>query len=358
MPVAPALSIEIASRHQAHLERLKTGDVREYRELFAAMERDILGRLAGDVTEWSRVRLEGQLAAIQTAMRAQYSGEMLRQWRDQIGELAAYEAGFELRALEQVAPTYNFTLPSDTQIVAAVYSQPLQVRGSDGGKLLEAFYSDWTDAGTQQVVGTIRRGFAQGQTTPEIVRELRGIGGVFERNRRGFETLTRTALQHAAMTAREQTWQANDDIVTGVRWTSTLDNRTSTQCRSLDGQVFPINSGPRPPAHPSCRSSTVAVLDERFSILEEGATRRTRDPETGDVDYIGARTTYYQWLKRQPAEVQNSIIGPTRGKLLRDGGLSAQRFAELQLDRRFMPLTLREMRELDPVAFSRAGIEV
>jgi hypothetical protein len=50
------------------------------------------------------------------------------------------------------------------------------------------------------------------------------------------------------------------------------------------------------------------------------------------------------------------VIGPTRGKLLRDGGLSARRFAELQLGKTFEPLNLKEMRKLDPLAFRRAGL--
>jgi hypothetical protein len=36
--------------------------------------------------------------------------------------------------------------------------------------------------------------------------------------------------------------------------------------------------------------------------------------------------------------------------------LSAERFAELQLGRNFEPLTLDQMKSLDPVAFSRAGM--
>ena len=59
----------------------------------------------------------------------------------------------------------------------------------------------------------------------------------------------------------------------------------------------------------------------------------------------------------QPAKVQDSIVGSTRGKLLRDGGLSAGRFAELQLGKRFEPLTLDEMRQLEPIAFHKAGLD-
>ena len=157
-------------------------------------------------------------------------------------------------------------------------------------------------------------------------------------------------MQHVASTARFQTWDANADLLTGYQWVSTLDSRTTQQCRSLDGQKFKLGEGPRPPLHIGCRSTTVADLDDGLDFLDEGATRSSL---TGPVD---ADLTYYQWLKRQPAAFQDSAIGPKRGKLLRAGGLSAERFSELQLDRNFQPLTLAEMRQLEPQAFARAGI--
>jgi hypothetical protein len=38
-----------------------------------------------------------------------------------------------------------------------------------------------------------------------------------------------------------------------VQWVSTLDGSTCIECASLDGETFPIESGARPPDHPSCR---------------------------------------------------------------------------------------------------------
>ena len=99
------------------------------------------------------------------------------------------------------------------------------------------------------------------------------------------------------------------------------------------------------------------MLDDDLQLLDCDGTRRDRDPETGQVGEVGAQTTYYGWLKRQPAEVQDSIIGPQRGALLRNGGITTERFRELQLDRNFEPATLEKMRELEPAAFERAGLD-
>jgi len=49
-------------------------------------------------------------------------------------------------------------------------------------------------------------------------------------------------------------------------------------------------------------------------------------------------------------------LGPVRGKLFRDGGLTAERFAALQLDKNFKPLALDQLKELEPLAFERARL--
>jgi len=121
-------------------------------------------------------------------------------------------------------------------------------------------------------------------------------------------------------------------------------------CRSLDGQVFKIGKGPTPPAHPNCRSTTTAVLDDKYSFLREGGTRASQDGPVSNT------TTYYSWLKDQPYNDQVDILGENRAKLLRDGGLSSDEFARLQLDKNFEPLTLDEMRRMEPEAFEKAGI--
>jgi SPP1 gp7 family putative phage head morphogenesis protein len=286
--------------------------------------------------------------------RQKYDDEILPELDRQIKGLAVYEAGFEVRNLQEVVPTYNFILPAESQIMAAVMAEPLSVSGPDKGKLLDSFIKDWSAGQITRTTNTIRAGYVQGRTTPEILRELRDDVGPI--TSRGLEGLVRTSLQHCATQAREQTWRDNSDIVKRVQMVATLDGKTSPICRAIDGQVFPMDSGPRPPFHPNCRTTVVAVLDSRYAFLSKGATRRERDPETGKVGYAPADETYYEWLKRQSPEFQASVIGPARAKLLNDGGLSAQRFSELQLGKTFKPLTIEQMRKLEPLAFERSGI--
>ena len=77
------------------------------------------------------------------------------------------------------------------------------------------------------------------------------------------------------------------------------------------------------------------MLDDAFDILDKGATQASKGEEGGQQ--VSADLTYYEWLKTQPAGFQDAAIGPVRGKLLRNGGLSADRFSELQLGQNFQP---------------------
>jgi len=122
----------------------------------------------------------------------------------------------------------------------------------------------------------------------------------------------------------------------------------------MDGKTFEIDKGPRPPIHINCRSSIVAVLDDKFKSLRAGATRSARGPD--GVESISAKDSYYGWLKQQPKGFQESAIGPVRAKLMNEGGLSAKKFGELNLSNQFKPLTLAEMKKLEPTAFEKAGI--
>jgi len=353
--------VEQSTRHQVYIERLKTGQANQFAAFLLLIDKSIRQRLGDkDLTEYSRARLERLLLSVESDLSAIYS----RHWDELRGgliDLSAYEAEFEARSLNAVgAGAFEAVIPASAQVWAAVTAAPLSVRGADGGKLLEPFVKDWSAAEVKRVSGAIRQGYFEGMTTNRILQMVRGTrangfrDGILAISNRNAETIVRTAVQHVASVAREETWKENGDIVKQVRWSSTLDSRTSQTCRSLDGRLFPVDKGPRPPIHPNCRSSTTAVLADRFAFLNDNATRFSRS-ENG-VEFIDANETYYSWLKRQPAEFQNNALGKSRAKLLRDGGLTAERFAELNLGRQFKPLNLDEMRRLEPTAFERAGI--
>lgn len=368
MAANPAL-FDATVRHAVLLEQLKANEVAKFAPFLKELDRKIRAKLSDpDITEYNRKRQEKLLEQIDSIILALFS-RFTDQLQLDLVDLAMYEAQFEASSLNNaaavatantsVAVTFEAVLPGAAAIKAAILTNPLSVRGVDGGKLLETFIQGWTQTERQRVVGAIRQGFFEGQTTTQIIQAIRGTkaqqykDGILAITDRNASAVVRTAVQHVASQARNETLKANSDVVTEVEWVSTLDSRTTPQCKTLDGQRFPVDAGPRPPIHINCRSTIVPIT--KFSkLFSQGATRSSKGAEGGKQ--VSASLSYYEWLKTQSSAFQDQALGKARAKLFRDGGLSAERFSQLQLDRNFSPLNLEEMRKLEPLAFERAGI--
>jgi len=206
-----------------------------------------------------------------------------------------------------------------------------------------------------RLANQIRLGYFEGKTTTQMASMLRGLAsnqyrdGALAMLAQSAEVMAKDAFQLATGAGKLATMQANE--IDKYEWVSVLDNRTSSRCRALDSKVFTVGKGPLPPLHPSCRSTVSPVIPDR--LRDDLADVGTRNTETGPVD---SGTSYYTWLKQQDTEYVESVLGPSRTALLLKGDLTADRFAALQLNRNFEPLTLDEMRKIEPLAFKKAGL--
>lgn len=341
---------DIVTRHQVYLERLKAGYIKDYGVAIRGADKAI-----GEVLKALRVESLGELTRKQlkellTALReaqAPYYAKAMENLTPNFIALAAAEVVFEEKLVSTLSQA---KLRSVANAYAAALRQPI----SATGELLEPFLTDLSAREIKRVEDEVMKSLAQGRTISQTVSAVRGtkknnyLDGVLQRNWTDARTVIRTATQHVSSTSRAALWAANSDIINSYQIVATLDGKTSQQCKSLDGKVFKIGKGPMPPFHPNCRTTTVPYFPE--SEFDEGATRSS---ETG---YVDVNTTYYDWLKQQPESFQVDALGPTRAKLFRSGGLSSKEFSDLNLDRNFQPLTLDEMRKLNPHAFERAGI--
>lgn len=118
-------------------------------------------------------------------------------------------------------------------------------------------------------------------------------------------------------------------------------------CAGLDGQVFPVDSGPRPPAHPNCRSTTVPVvpsisaIGRRYGISLNDIPEGTRASMDGQV---AAGTTFGAWLRKQPVDLQNEVLGVAKGKLFRRGVVPIERFVDVKT---LKPRSYEELLEIE-----------
>ncbi len=355
---------DIATRHQVFLERFKTSESTEFAKAFDVLNvatREVISNLAvanlADVTKRKLQEALKQLKETNLEILDLASKDLFKN----LEQLAGYEAGFEARTFQSISAKVRLGVPKAADAYASAIAQPLSVNG----QLLDTFINKWSEAEVDRVNDTVRKAWGESWTVDKLTTAINGTkrlgysdgiigvpGSTAAVARRNARAVARTSIQHVASSARMTTWEKNADVITGYRFVATLDGRTTQICRSLDGKLFELGAGPIPPVHIGCRSTTVAETDPSLDFLDEGATRSS---ENG---YVDADLSYYDWLKTQPEDFQDEAIGKTRAKLFRDGGLSADDFAQLNLNRNFQPLTLAEMQKLEPLAFQRAGIEL
>lgn len=260
-------------------------------------------------------------------------------------EIADYENKWFIHTLQDNTKAKTFiTAPTADDLWARIKFAPLAL--SNAPVILNDLLSGWGDNERNRLLRGVQTGFVQGQTTRQIVSGVAGAGGLADISERNVMTVVRTAVSHVSNTARDEVYSSNNDIVQKYQWVSTLDSRTSTVCKSRDGQKYVIGKGPMPPAHPNCRSTTIPVIEDDFlDFLDEGAVRAARGANGGTQ--VDASTSYYDFLKQQPAWFQNEALGPVRGKIFRNSGISPEEFRVISVDGFGRPLTLQQMADLD-----------
>lgn len=348
---------DVAVKYQVYLERLKAGEVQKIDPVLRQLDK-LIREVLSTGSDSASVREINQMVS-QMRRRAQpildrYTESQMASLK----KLSSYATEFHESTLGLVWPAVAPALASPA--VAAVWAATLAAPVQATGALLEPFVGSWGPRALARVEGAIRNGYAQGQTTQQIITTIRGTkaakfndGIIAGQSKRDAAAVVRTSIQQVSAAAQQAVYEENDDLVEGYQWVSTLDSRTTSQCRSLDGRIFKLGKGPMPPAHVNCRSTTIPKI--KGIDLTEGTTRASKGAEGGKQ--VPANETYYEWLKRQPAAFQDDALGKTRAQLFRNGGLSSEEFARLSLDKSFQPLTLEQMRQKNPAAFKRAGIE-
>lgn len=349
MPINDDL-LDRLTRHQIGLQRLSNATIRKIVAVLNRSEARIVERLLReDISEISRRRQEAMLRDIRVIVGSVYQ-DATGQLQIELEALADYEVDYQLDLFREVVPVrLDFTRPASDQIVAAVNSRPFQ------GKLMKDWYRELEEGAFRRLRDTIRAGIVEGRTTDQMIRDVRGTraqgykDGILETNRRAAEVTVRTAVNHTANAARTRLYGRNKSLIKAVQWVSTLDSRTSAICRARDGKTYDVDKGPRPPAHPNCRSSTVPVLKSwrDIGLDKDDTPASTRASMSGQV---AEDVTYGEWLRRQPAEVQDEVLGKRKATLFRKGELPIDRF----VDRKGDELTLDELKRREKEAWQKA----
>lgn len=369
MPSVNDWLLDSAIQHQVDLGRYETNIVRRMVAILNRTDARLFAELTArletmDAASFSVERLESMLGSVR-ALNAQAYAQVGQELRQELRDFVDYEASYQRQVLTSVLPVQmHVAAVSVEQVYAAALARPFQ------GVLLREVLADLEAGKAKKIRQAIAQGFVEGRTTDQIVRDLRGTkarayaDGLMEGTRRDIAAVARTALGHMAGFVQDRTTEANAYLIKAVKWSATLDLRTSSPCRARDGKLYtpedhkpighslPWGQGPGR-FHWNCRSAYAYVLKSNKElgiaapeVVMPNGTRASMDGQ------VPKDTTYGEWLMRQSAARQDDVLGPTRGKLLRQGGLSP----EDMYGPKGAYLDLKTLREKDARAFEKAGL--
>lgn len=333
-------------RHQIFVQRYAKGREQEAEEFIRKVLEEAVSRLNVDLTTLSRARLDRLIQDLIQLVN-ELNGDYTEGFIQEALDFVEYEVGFNFRLLGANV-NVSAILPNMAQVQAAMLTNIMNLEPTKGYTIRDALAEFGRKKG-QQIVQKIREGVVLGDTTQTIVKNIKDLEGIQGRQA---AALARTVTNHISVQARQITMRENDDIIDSYQWVATLDSRTSLICASRDGQIYKdIDANPKPPAHFNCRSTITYVVKPEFDL---GADIDGERPSVGadGTKVVSADTTYEQWLRRQPLSFQAEVLGATKAKLFRDGQLSIGRF----VDDQGRVLSLDQLREVEPLAFERAGI--
>lgn len=183
------------------------------------------------------------------------------------------------------------------------------------------FIKTFSNSAQAQTENIIRKGWANQATPAETILELVGnpnqpvgLGSQIKRIRNQAAAVINTTMGHFSNIASAAVQSA---LFGRYMWVSIIDGSTTDICISRNGKIYYYGSGPIPPAHIGCRSHITPFSISNAKIDE----------------------TYYTWISRQPAKIQNDFLGKKIADSLRVGELKAK---DLSKHTASLPLTLKE----------------
>jgi SPP1 gp7 family putative phage head morphogenesis protein len=294
-----------------------------------AQLKDSLATWAGDSTELTATEMQG-LAQLQSEFVTEQLRKALPAGSRNIVNTVEISPQFAQSVVTTDPTQLNVVALSDDLFAAAqgapqTYSltaaQGATITLPNGRTVEKAFRGIAVDQ-AERFAQVVRSGLLTGETTPSIAKRLIGNLQFGEEARTvkqliaagGQSTavannqvmaLVRTSINQVANTASQQVYEANQDITKKYKYVATLDTRTSSICRALDGREFSYGQGPMPPQHFNCRSTTVPVIDyEGLGFSPPPPARRA------SMDgQVPANQSYGDWLSKQSKETQEEVLG-------------------------------------------------
>lgn len=227
--------LQEAVRSVLRVERFRNGRVREVRSLMSqvadALRAAVRGRLEGTASRGARGMATRNVRLIEQRVQ-----EILR--------------GSTARILDLLAPALREMALREGASVGVLGARAL-------GTTLRQQLGAWASAATRDARGAVGAGVMEGEEVSQIMGRL---DSALSRASSQVSSLARTFSDAVAAQSRERDIERAGYSM--VRYVAILDDVTTTICEDLNGTVWPLYEGPRPPQHHGCRSGVAAATSE------------------------------------------------------------------------------------------------
>lgn len=336
------------------LLRLEHGTRDKVLVFLAELEKELVAAIAKidptgiDNVARQRARLQKLLKEVQDTIRGTYrdvSTLMAREIREIVDIEATWTGNAINAATHATFSDAGLTRAALTNLVSDILIDKAPTK---------EWWSRQAGGVRDRFADEMRAGVAMGESNADLVARVRGKAGkpgFMDITRRSAESLVRSSVQTAANVGREAMYAENDDLITALAWSATLDTRTSVFCITRDGHQYSNDDEHKPKdggppwdlgpgrLHRNCRSTSIPILKSfrDLGIDVDDVPQTTRASMDGQVP---AAQNFEAWLKKQSETRQDAVLGVGKADLWRAGKI---KFRDL-LDQSGRPLTTEELR--------------
>ena len=239
----------------------------------------------------------------------------------------------------EVVPAKSISKIADNLIIKGAPQREMWARQS---KQLQNKFKD-----------VIRSGYLNNENLGTIAQNIRGTAsagfrdGIMKVSQNHANSLARTSIASIANQVREETYIANSDVVSGVKFLAVLDSDTTRVCRAhagdewkyRDGLWIPVggaHSYVQPPLHFNCRSTTIPIMYPASTLAKRAPIKLKVVPKVKKSSLgvpippvVRGKPTKFEnadvWLSAQTVEYQQEVLG-SAFPMWQSGQVSFKRF--------------------------------
>ncbi len=225
--------------------------------------------------------------------------ELYHDSESQLKAIASYEADFQ-KAIIANSVAYgnkdNVVKVSKALLNQSVFKDPIEgLSFIDNLSVINQSLKKETEK-------TVRSGILNGLPVREIQANIQRNVNTSSSN---YNSFIRTAVQNVNNKATELTYEENEDFIEFIQYVAILDKRTTKICKDLNGNIYAINEGPRPPQHWNCRSFTIPIFENGDEIDKTYAD--WKEGENADIEEIDEDGFYSNKNKKITIKQQRKI---------------------------------------------------